>query len=249
MSENKELIVSNINPNSWSSWFNYLNPYLIFRKNPQVTIKKPITQNIQKTLTDINDKVKKSDAGKFISEDLVTDVTKNINNGINTISHLRKSFTDPLSIIIAGLLSVFIYIYFANDLICQIFGLCYPAYHMYMLLSTKNKDILKNMNPIIKYFLVYTHVEIFASVLKAFGMIFSHMKLSLIFLVIYMTEYRLDWLNTSYDKIIYYDRIIYSVVKKIKTECYRVSNEINNELSDNKLPSKKQVKPEIDNSE
>ena len=221
------------------SWYDYLRIPSFFygKKTPSDTTKmnSQVNQKIDSKKTtlesNLNDLNQLDGANKFIPDELVTDVTKNINSGINTLSNLKKSLTDPLSVIIISLFSIFVYVYFANDLICQILGLCYPAYHMYTLLQSKNKDYLTIMKPIMKYFVIYTHIEVIAAIFKVFGLIFSHLKFSLIFLIIYMTEYRLDWLDNMCDKIIYYDKIICSILKRIQLEFYKISSEINTEIN------------------
>lgn len=225
------------------NWVNYIRNYIVPPKVEAVVEIPMAPPQIPQTIETSIEPVK-----KFIPDELVTDVTKNINNGLNTVSVLREYLSDPLSLILMGLFGIFVYAYFTNDAMCQFFGLAYPAYHMYMVKPNKMDKV---MGPIIKYFLIYTHIEFVSMVIRAFNIVAHHLKLALVICLIYLTEHRLDWLNALYDRMVHYDRIAYTVAKRFKDEFYKVSAEINSDVkrggkSSGKSNGNVKSKPSVD---
>lgn len=235
-------------PPTKTTWYDYLKvPDIVWAYLPSINNQKKHVDNTINKITDkvvdkIADKANKLDKladnfvdtskivdsgpNKFISDELVTDVTKNINSGISTLSYLKKSLNDPLSIVMTSMFSVFVYVYFVNELFCQSIGLCYPTYHMYAIIETKNNNTMSTIKLMTKYFLIYSHIEITMTVLKIFGLEFLHAKFLLIVGLVYMTEYQLDWLDNLYNRLIYYDKLFVLIVKKIRAECQKIGPEL-----------------------
>lgn len=143
------------------------------------------------------------------------------NKSTNT---LEKYNIDPLGIFVMIILGFFIYIYFASDFFCQIIGLFYPIYKLYLLVDN---DILNALaiKSIMNYFVVFGHIEILSLAFKIFGLYFYHLKILIICFMLYLQEYRQDWLNGIFHKIIFYDKIICGLSKSgIKI----ISKEYNN---------------------
>lgn len=137
---------------------------------------------------------------------------------------------DPLGFFIAIVLGFFIYIYFAGEFFCQILGLFYPIYKLYFLVNNQTLNIF-TINAIMNYFVIFGHIEVLSLVFKIFGLYFYHLKMLVICIMVYLKEYRQDWLGIIFFKIIFYDKIIYGLIKsgiKIITKEY---NEIRTSIT------------------
>ncbi len=152
---------------------------------------------------------------------------------LSIVKEIKKTSSDPLSIIIVVFISLFFYIYFANDFMCHLFGLFYPLYYLYTLMHYRNTNCSEKIRSVVKYFIIYGHIEFLSSLLKIVGVNFYHLKILVIICALYMTGYRQEWLNTCYDNVIFYDRVflgmISSTINKIYTEHVRVKTVIVNE--------------------
>lgn len=151
-----------------------------------------------------------------------------INN--NIIDLFVGSISDPLSISIIVLLAIFMYIYFANEFICQLFGLFYPIHNLYKLLHFKVSNKLIKIKIIMSYFIIYGHLELFTSISKIFGLYFYHLKILIIIFLLYMINYRQEWLTYIYNKVIYYDKIISNIFFSNLNKFYDESLKINLEI-------------------
>lgn len=114
--------------------------------------------------------------------------------------------SEPLKIALLLIFSIFAFIYFAGQLICQIFGLYLPAFYLYQQYYSN-----KTIEPIIQYLVVYAHLEISTSITGLFNFYFHHLKLLTIFILIYLTFYRQELLTTVYNKILIYDNQLLSL--------------------------------------
>lgn len=162
------------------------------------------------------------------------------------ITELKKTISDPLGIIILLMVSIFTYIYFASELICQALGLFYPAYYMYTLIpcprngrleSQQSRELLHFKSPqksikiksIMKYFIIYSHLELITSLTRIVGFYFTHLKILVIISILYMAGYRQDWLSDVYERILMYDKIIFNAgcsnLQKIHQEYTKMSTE------------------------
>lgn len=149
---------------------------------------------------------------------------------IDDVSTIFYTKTDPLSIFILSFASIFIYIYFVSELICQVIGLFYPVYYLYTLLNNDDTDhFVGKIQSVIKYFIIYAHLECMTMVTKLFGFYFFHLKILMIISVLYMTGYQEHWLQKIYDRIIFYDKILLGLfntsVVKIQDEYSKANNE------------------------
>ena len=140
---------------------------------------------------------------------------------------------DPLIILFAIIFGIFCYVYFVNEFFCQIFGHFYPLYYIYVLLNDKkvkvgdgnerqlvNRRVGDGQRPngrqasaskiktVMKYFILYGHMEFVSAILKLIGLYFSHIKFLLIIALLYMVGYNEYLLDGFYNKIILYDTVI-----------------------------------------
>lgn len=148
----------------------------------------------------------------------------------NLVNEIKKYISDPLGFIIVLLGSLFAYIYFAGELICQILGLFCPCYYLYTLLHFRSSQKSKKVRSFIKYIIMYGHLEIISSILKIFGFYFFHLKILIIISLLYMVGYRQEWLEKTYDTIIFYDKIMiglfYSAINKFWNEYSNIKNNL-----------------------
>lgn len=151
-------------------------------------------------------------------------------------NELKKSASDPLSVIIVLLVSIFSYVYFANELMCQVFGLFYPIYYLYTLLHKKSSNKAEKIRSIMRYFIIYGHLEFLSAFFRLFGFYFYHLKILIIISILYMAGYRQKWVASLYENMIFYDKImlalLYSGANKIYLEYYRIKSDVAN--TDNK---------------
>ncbi|XWV25846.1 hypothetical protein QJ857_gp1236 [Tupanvirus soda lake] len=146
------------------------------------------------------------------------------------INEIKKSASDPLSIIIMVIITLFSYIYFAGELICQVLGLFYPTYYLYTLLHKRSANKAEKVKSIMKYFIVHAHLEFLSTILGAIGFHFYHLKILVILAILYMAGYRQLWLAGLYDKLIFYDKIIFglaqSAINKFYVEYMNIKSEV-----------------------
>lgn len=164
-----------------------------------------------------------------------SDKTKN--NKFLIVNEIKKFSSDPLRIIIVALISIFFYIYFANEFMCHILGLFYPLYYLYILMHYRNANCSEKIRSMIKYFIIYGHIDFLSSLTKIVGVYLYHLKIFVILCVLYMTGYQREWLNVCYDSVIFYDRIflnmILTFINKIYNEYIRLKTDIVNESKKN----------------
>lgn len=156
-------------------------------------------------------------------------------NTLSTFFGIKISISDPLGIIVMSALSIFFYIYFANSLLCQLIGLVYPTYHMYKLIVNKKEY---NPEPIMKYSIIYSHLEIYAYMAQMILSVY-HLKLLIIMALIYMLEYQTDWLDHVYQKTILYDKIMINLMHRLLRQIREESIKINAEYSSKKIENYK----------
>lgn len=160
----------------------------------------------------------------------------NSSSGSNSNSFmktLQNNMKDPLSIFLAGLFGLFIYLYFATDILCCIIGLLYPAYRFYLLLHFRTRNKIVYMKSMMRYFIVYSHIEFISYIVKIiFQSTFNHLKILLFVMLVYMSLYRIELLENLYNKILLYDEIslniMYVCLDRFKQE-YRIFREKLNE--------------------
>jgi len=146
----------------------------------------------------------------FISKTINIDDKSNtiIKNASSMLTEAKKNISDPLTI--AGLISasLFIFFYFANELVYQIIGLYYPCYYLYTLIHYRHAQKANKIKSIMKYFIIYGHMELLACIVELFGFYLHHPKIVIILSLLYMAGYKQLWLDNLYDKVIFYDKII-----------------------------------------
>lgn len=166
-----------------------------------------------------------------IFSNFIGNQTNNSSDPMSSIIELKNKISDPLAMffIIAGW--IIAYIYFAGEFLCQLVGLFYPCYYMYTLLNNKIPGKADKIKSVMKYFIIYAHSEFLSYFLRFIGFpMFIHLKIIVLAALIYMAEYRFDWMNNAYDRIIIYDRIAiamcYSMHQKMVNEYRTVSKKI-----------------------
>lgn len=153
-------------------------------------------------------------------------------------------FKDPLHFLLIFFGGTIMYMFFANEIILYLVGLVYPAYSMFQIVSALNNHRSKRKNTndksialkgnyaeksisLMKYLVIYSHVEI-AGKFIGFSVlpVFYHLKMIWLILLIYLSEYKYEWLDQVYQKVIFYDKvaynIIYSIIEWIKSEAKKV---------------------------
>ena len=132
---------------------------------------------------------------------------------------------DPFGLLFTALICIFMYVYFANEFFCQIFGLYYPIYYLYVLLNLNQtpQQIFK-IKCVIKYFVLYGHLELISSLLKIFGLYFYHLKILVIFTLLYAIRRNQSLLDHMYVKIISYDRVAINIILSLISKCKKEFN-------------------------
>lgn len=153
-------------------------------------------------------------------------------NAFSLLFGIKKSLADPLAILITTIIGLFIYIYFANEFMCQALGLFYPCYHTYALLHYNIQDKADKIKSMMRYFIIYGHIELLMAIAKLFDMYFYHLKILVILILLYMTHYRFSILDYLYQKLIFYDKILVglfgSAILKLHIESTKISTELEN---------------------
>ena len=147
---------------------------------------------------------------------LSNDNTVNHNNSrktFNLIQTLKGYASDPLGIATMILSGILLFFYFAGELMFQAFGLFYPTYYLYTIMNYKIQNKLEKLALLLKYFIIYAHLEFVSSIFKILGLYFSHLKIMVIVLIIYLLKYQPQLLGEIYDKILFYDKIIIRLVE------------------------------------
>lgn len=133
-----------------------------------------------------------------------------------------RYISDPLCIASLIGISIFVYIYFAGDFICQVFGLLYPCYCLYSLTNIQDDHALEKRDSLMKFFIIYAHQELLFSALKLIGLYFYHIRFLIIISLLYLLEYQGDLFRQVYETVTLYDKIIISLMSfyfdKIKKE-------------------------------
>jgi hypothetical protein len=146
------------------------------------------------------------------------------------IKEIKKAVSDPLSIIMIAFASIFSYIYFANEFMCQVLGLFYPIYYLYTLLHKKSNNKSEKIKSVMKYFIIYGHLEFLSALLKIFGFYFYHLKILVIMCILYFVGYHQEWLALLYEKTIFYDKIASGLAQlgtnKVYTEYSNIKSNI-----------------------
>lgn len=108
---------------------------------------------------------------------------------------------------IAILLSIVIgYIYFANFIIYQIIGVFVPLYFGYQIISVKNN--IKQLRALIKYFIIYGHIEFLFIFLNLY-----HIRILMVTLLVTSFKYDIEIISEVYNKLISYDKRIISFLQ------------------------------------
>ena len=143
----------------------------------------------------------------------------NNQNSTSMIDQLKKILIDPLAVISILVVTIITYIYFANEFICQIFGLFLPAYYLY----TLGHDSISSdkVSTVSKYFIIYSHIEFCSLLLKIFGLYFYHVKVLAYLIILYMLGYQQAWLAKIYERSILYDKIIIGLLSNGLKKVYR----------------------------
>lgn len=125
---------------------------------------------------------------------------------------LSEIASEPLHLIAMIIFVIFTYLYFASQIICQIFGLYLPIVYFYQkFYSIKNGNI-QEIEPIVHYFVAFMHLELISSITSLFNLYFYHLKLLSIVMLIYFLIYREELLRLIYEKILFYDKQILSFI-------------------------------------
>lgn len=152
-------------------------------------------------------------------------------NALSLLFEFKKSVTDPLGILVLAVISIITYIYFASDFLCQLIGLFYPSYYMYILLNYRIAGKAEKIKSMMRYFIIYGHMEFVTWMFRLIGFpVFHHIKILLLLGSVYMAKYRPKWLALIYQKIIFYDQVglglCCSSFSKISSEYGKVSSQV-----------------------
>ena len=147
---------------------------------------------------------------------------------------LFGSYIDPVVILLASIFALFMYFYFANEIMCQILGLFYPCYCLYGLLHYNITDRADKIKSMMRYFIVYGHLEVLLTIGKIFSMYFYHLKIIILLGLLYMAHYRVKLFEKIYLRMIFYDKVLTALLTSLWSKIYaEIVKNINN-LSQNK---------------
>lgn len=143
------------------------------------------------------------------------------------LSDIKKIISNPIGILFLSLVGIFGYIYFASYVLYQLISLLYPIYCMYTILhSGSNGEPLESGGTIhlMKYFIIYGHLE---TITYIFGLsLLYHFKILIVCVLIYLMGYQPDWLNSLYQKIIFYDTVTWNllnaIIQRIREEAVKI---------------------------
>lgn len=122
---------------------------------------------------------------------------------------------DPILMIFCILGCIITYVYFACEFICQILGLFIPLTWMFGILNMKtSKEKNIKIKSLMKYFIIYGHIEFLSLVVGIIGMYFYHLRILILVVMLYMSTYRDDWLGNVYGIIIFYDKVAIRMICK-----------------------------------
>ena len=123
------------------------------------------------------------------------------------ITLVNRSIPNTWFIIIG---CIFLYISFASELLCKVFGLIYPAYIAYVILQqrARNTDLIF----VAKYMIIYTEIETVTFLL--YFLYFPwlvHIKTIMFVGLSYCLHYRLAIINDIYNSVLLFNRTIYNL--------------------------------------
>jgi hypothetical protein len=87
-------------------------------------------------------------------------------------------------------------------------GLFYPSYHVYHTITMNNKESMDKLKIMIKYFVLYSHLELLETLFQIMGLQWCFLKMITIIVLLYITFNESLWINIIYEKIILYDRLL-----------------------------------------
>jgi len=174
----------------------------------------------------------KEDRGVEASNSL--EIPKNIVQEFDLLSDIKKIISNPIGIFFLSLVGIFGYIYFASYALYQLISLFYPIYCMYTILHPRSLNVEPPEKTIhlMKYFIIYGHLE---AITYIFGLsILYHFKILIMGVLIYLMGYQPDWLNSLYQKIIFYDTIAWNLlnamIQRIRDEAIKIKKIEKNNL-------------------
>jgi hypothetical protein len=121
--------------------------------------------------------------------------------------NLEKVTTDPLYLIAITTIMMFLYIYFINNFYCQLIGLVYPTYHAYQFMSATSRK-LEDMKSILKYFTLYSHMELITCLSSLINLPMLHFKFFVYSILIYFLKFQTTSLDDLYARVIHYDKVL-----------------------------------------
>lgn len=146
--------------------------------------------------------------------------------------YIKNILSDSFNVLIIGSICFLSYVYLANEFICQIIGLYYPIYFYHKQFINELSDeffqfknvfdkkmdmmIKKNntLNYFIKYLFLYSHIEFISYPIRLFFIsFFYHIKIIILFLLVYILINKKDILNLLYEKIILVDKYIVNIIE------------------------------------
>lgn len=159
-----------------------------------------------------------------------TDVKNPLVESIDIISTLKGYLSDPLGMMTIVFSSFILFLYFASEFICQIVGLFYPAYYLYTIMHYKIPNKLEKLSLLLKYFIIYAHLELVSSLLKIFGLYLYHLKILITIAILYLFGYQTNALVEIYGQILFYDKILFKLmnsgINRILTEYAVIKKEM-----------------------
>lgn len=118
---------------------------------------------------------------------------------------------DPLKIIILSICTVLFIIYFANDFLCRMVGLYVPAYYVVKFLATDTNANKRNkIYSMAKYYFVYAHIDLCASILALIGLHLHIIKFVLLLFCLYASIYNYKLMDNLYNYILDCDVIFFA---------------------------------------
>jgi hypothetical protein len=138
-----------------------------------------------------------------------------------------NSKMDPFVVLFKVIVCLFVFIYFANELVTQLIGFFIPIYHSTELLTHSDTAAYRSL---IKYFYLYAHLEICSLVLNLIGIYAYHFKICIIFFLLYAMHYRTTWMNRIYMRVCSFDQTIVETclvtTQRLREEYHRIYNDI-----------------------
>lgn len=113
------------------------------------------------------------------------------------------------------IITVILFVYhFVNNIIFKSIGTFYPSHYVYSIILKNDRENLEKLKIILKYFVLYCHLELLMELLKIIGLQSMLLEMGIIMVLLYMVVYQNLLLSSLYDKIMLYEKIIFNTCHK-----------------------------------